>query len=212
MSEEEYRKSWELTILADKYDTYMSANVPTSGEQVHLYVLFTETEEDALAAIDRWNTGESFYDLAMELSTDNSTGVKGGEMGWLPEGALDARWEQESFALEVGAISDALPIYAEENDVASGASVLIVGWYVIYVPEREIREIDEDSLDVLRANALMDWLWDRMAAYDVKYNGFSGGGYDSVTDAWVRWQLEKDTAGEETTDATAWLPDASSVS
>lgn len=197
LTEKEYLDIVRVTVLTDKYNTYLANNVPTTGEQVHLYAIFLDTEEEAIEVIERWEAGESFSDLAVELSKDQSTAELGGEMGWFPRGSLDALWEQDAFNLEVGTLSDPLPMYADEQDVSSGDAILIQGFYVIYVPERQIREISEESLEIIKANALMDWLWDRMSAYDVKYHGFNGGGYDSVTDAWVRWQLQKDSVTEE---------------
>lgn len=51
------------------------------------HILFT-TQEDAQKGQERLNDGESFEDLAKELSTDTQSGPNGGELGWFERSRL----------------------------------------------------------------------------------------------------------------------------
>ncbi len=63
--------------------------------------LLVETEEEAQAALDRYNAGEAFADLAIELSTGPS-GPSGGDLGCTSEGSFVAEFEAVAYAGSAG--------------------------------------------------------------------------------------------------------------
>lgn len=50
--------------------------------------------------------GEAFADLALEYSDDKLSSGKGGDLGWVPEGAIDPAFTKTAFELETDAISE----------------------------------------------------------------------------------------------------------
>lgn len=56
--------------------------------QVKARHILVQTEEEANAARERLNGGESFEKLAEELSIDARTKTKGGDLGWFREGQM----------------------------------------------------------------------------------------------------------------------------
>ena len=52
------------------------------------------------------------------------------------------------------------------------------------------REIDEGSLQMIKARSLDEWLNEEKQYHKVEFHGFKNG-YDSETDAWVQWQLQR---------------------
>ena len=51
-------------------------------------------------------SGNEFAEVAKSYSEDKVSGKKGGDLGWLKEGAIDARFNEKVFAMEKGAISE----------------------------------------------------------------------------------------------------------
>lgn len=65
--------------------------------------LLVETEEEAQAALERYEAGEAFADLAMELSTGPS-GPTGGDLGCALEGQFVPEFEEAAYAGEAGEV------------------------------------------------------------------------------------------------------------
>lgn len=74
-------------------------------EQVHArHILFTGDDAEALAISTRGrlDAGESFADLARELSADAATRKDGGDLGRFPRGRMMAAFDEVAFGLEPG--------------------------------------------------------------------------------------------------------------
>ena len=77
----------------------------SKDEQIRArHILFTgdDAEAHALAARGRLDAGESFADLAKELSADAATRNDGGDLGSFPRGRMMAPFDEVAFALEPG--------------------------------------------------------------------------------------------------------------
>lgn len=62
------------------------------------------TTADGIAA--KLASGESFEELAKTLSDDHISGVKGGDLGWIREGSIDAELSKRAFAMKAGSVSE----------------------------------------------------------------------------------------------------------
>jgi peptidyl-prolyl cis-trans isomerase C len=62
------------------------------------------TTADGIAA--KLASGESFEQLAKTLSDDHISGVKGGDLGWIREGSIDAELSKRAFAMKAGSVSE----------------------------------------------------------------------------------------------------------
>ncbi len=101
--------------------------------------------QKALDAQSRIAGGESFEDVAKEVSEDVATAESGGDLGWLPRGRLPGEVEEAAFSLGVGELSD--PIKTPS------------GYYLIYVADSDPeREVDEAELETRRSAAFAEWL------------------------------------------------------
>ncbi len=61
---------------------------PETAEHRAILAMFLESEEQVKEVTDRLEAGESFQDLAAELSLEQYSREKNGDLGWLPEGIL----------------------------------------------------------------------------------------------------------------------------
>ena len=89
---------------------------------------------------------------------------------------LDSVLDTVAFNLDIGGVSDPIPLDQQR----------IV---IMMISEKAaVREIDEQSLAVLKSKVLDDWYAEAYSDFDVQFHGFDNG-YDSETDAWVNWQV-----------------------
>lgn len=111
----------------------------------HVYVVKTTTRDEAFNVVSRFNRGEDFLKLAAELNTDAELKAKSGDLGFLSRGYRDGFLDEVIAGLPIGKISR--PIENRNNTV-----------WVLVVDRQESRTISEQSLNVLKNNAVDQWL------------------------------------------------------
>ena len=85
------------------------------------------------------------------------------------------------FSLTIGDVSD--PLVYRSDDPTSDETF----YYLLMVSEKaDAREVDENSLQILKAGVLDDWLSEEVKLHEVTWK------YNSEIDAWVNWQLAKE--------------------
>ena len=70
-----------------------------------LHILVKKNSE-ALLVVDRLKNGESFTNLAKELSLDKASGKRGGDLGFFRKGMMVKPFEDVAFKLEKDQISE----------------------------------------------------------------------------------------------------------
>jgi parvulin-like peptidyl-prolyl isomerase len=75
-------------LLAKLQDTYLESQIPKSGEQAQIMAMLLASEGQVAEVRERLNSGESFEELAKELSLNPYTKELGGDLGWHPKGIL----------------------------------------------------------------------------------------------------------------------------
>jgi len=79
----------------------------TEKEQVHLYNILLETEEEAQDVLERLKAGENFSEITIEKSTGPSA-AQGGDLGYLARGTIIPEIEEVVFALELEELSEVI--------------------------------------------------------------------------------------------------------
>lgn len=179
LSKLEFRDLARTTLLRLRLTEYLAQKVPTIAVQVHLQMIPVQNFNVAEEAKYRLDAGEDFTTLARELSADKQLRENGGDLGWFPRSGLPSNIAQAAFdQLDIGEVSE--PVYLPGG-----------GFAIIMVSEKAAaREIDEDSLQSVRARALDEWFQEEAKHHELEFHGFNNG-YDSETDTWVRWQVER---------------------
>lgn len=95
-----------------------------SNEKVRASHILVDTEEEANAVIDRLNNGESFEDLAKELSKDTGSAENGGDLDYFKYTDMVQPFSEAAFNMEVGEISK--PVQSE------------YGYHVIKVTDKKV--------------------------------------------------------------------------
>lgn len=171
LTEAEFRRLYRLRLLRQKLQEVAPLDVATTEEQVHarhILIRFPEVgegktqeqaEAEALARIQeirrRIEAGESFADVAKEVSEDPGSKENGGDLGWFGRGRMVAEFEEAAFALEPGQISE--PVKTA------------FGYHLIEVLEKDpARPVDEATLAQRRQQAFSDWLVEQQNAAQIE--------------------------------------------
>jgi peptidyl-prolyl cis-trans isomerase C len=68
--------------------------------------ILVKKQSEAIAILERLKNGESFANLAKQLSIDKASGKKGGDLGFFGRGMMVKPFENIAFKLEKGQISE----------------------------------------------------------------------------------------------------------
>ncbi len=187
LSDAEYKEITRITILANRLRDYLAERIPTVAKQIHLHTIMLKTYEEAQKARERWAAGEDFATLAKELSVDENSREKGGDLGWIPRGVMAYQYDEIAFNLGTDNVSDPVPFYPNSSNT-SGTSQTDTAYYALLMVSEEAnsREIDDDAQKALQYNALDNWLYDEAKYHKISLN------LTSASYAWVNWQLAKE--------------------
>ncbi|GBD84199.1 putative parvulin-type peptidyl-prolyl cis-trans isomerase precursor [bacterium BMS3Abin02] len=133
--------------------------------------ILVATEEEANAVIDRINAGESFEDIAAELSIDTNSGPQGGDLGCGAPSKYVPTFAQAILDAPVGELYG--PVQTE------------YGFHVIRVDSREVpafedvkSQLEEQVKSQQGATLFKDWITSKLDAatieVDSKYGTWSG--------------------------------------
>jgi parvulin-like peptidyl-prolyl isomerase len=143
------------SLIGQKVLEHISADVPTTAEFVHARHILCSSEEACQAALQRLEAGEAFDAVAREVSTDETSKQRGGDLDWVSRGMLpSSQLEDALFALAVGQ--------------RSGVVQTDFGHHVIEMLERDPeRTLSEDQRYSLREKHLLDWLAERRESSEI---------------------------------------------
>lgn len=154
MTPEDLRKAIYLELLRGKLMEAIGAEAETVAEQAHARHILVETEEEALEVKARLEAGESFEDLAQELSQDPGSASRGGDLGWFRQEDMVAPFAEAAFSQEIGLVGD--PVETQ------------FGWHVIEVLERGERELEGAALTRAQRDAYEAWLTQARATGNIE--------------------------------------------
>ncbi len=148
------KKEIRYELLEEKVKDKIEESVPRTVDMVWARHILVETEEEALAALERINSGEEWGDVAAEVSTD-STASAGGDLGWFTEGTMVQAFNDAAFSQEVGTISD--PVQTE------------FGYHLIQVIAHEEHPYTSSQYQTAVDNAYQKWLDSYAEQLDVSF-------------------------------------------
>ncbi|MBI4282570.1 MAG: peptidylprolyl isomerase [Chloroflexi bacterium] len=188
LSDKEYRRLVEASLLRDKLTEVLGEEVPTIAKQAKMswiiVSLADQSDEDAAASSaqrvtevsNRLKNGEDFATVAEALSDDRDTAVKGGEYGWVPKDALGTLGDTV-FSLQPG----------ETSDVVYGDNYA----YFIKVTEvDEARTIEPEMMDMLKRGALQKAVEEERGNHRIS-SCFGGGSAGGACDWQYDWLVKR---------------------
>ncbi len=170
LSEDEYRRMVEASVLSDKLKAEFEKEVPKTAESAHFRQILASTEEAAQELRDQIENGGDFVALAKEKSLDSATKDSGGDVGWIPRGVLAPSVEELIFSLKPKEITN-IPVSR--------------GVFVIEMLEKDDnREVDAAQKSSLATRAFEDWVEEKKTSITIVNNMDLGGG-DSKKIEWA---------------------------
>ena len=129
--------------------------------------------------------------LASEVSLDTSTKDNGGDKGWVPIKALDSDLANTVTGLDIGKVSD--PVQTTQAAQQAATTQQDQPYFLLMITERAAsREVDAQYISTLKGRLMSDWLNAQTGTQKISLLGKgASGGYDSTTEAWVQYQIEK---------------------
>ena len=198
LSDAELRELVKVDIMEQRLNTYLTNNMPTTADQVHLWDIVVSDQTTATDIKQRIDNGEDFSTIAKELSIDSNTSTQGGDMGWVPTKTLDSSLEYTANKADIGIVSNPVQLSTamQSSSDSSSSSGNTEPFYLLMVTEKSTaREVDDpDYISILQGRLVQDWLDTEMASKDnvIELHGRGiKGGYDSTTNAWILYQIER---------------------
>lgn len=142
----DYRDLVRAELLINKLqDEYFEKEVPVFVDQRQIMAMLLESESQVTEVRLRLEDGESFTELAGELSLESLSREENGDLDWRPEGILTILLgtsviDEYAFNSEVGISNQ--PIYDEE--IIKG-----VGYWIVKVLDREAEPEEADVQVIL---------------------------------------------------------------
>jgi parvulin-like peptidyl-prolyl isomerase len=153
LDEPGYRNMITAAALKQKLTDVFKAAAPATAESVHyrqIVVADQAAADDVKAAIE---AGGDFVQLAKDRSKDTQTKDKGGDVGWVPRGLLDAAVENTIFDLNVNQVTT----YPTSSNV-----------YVFQVTEKDPQQpVADDKKGLLGDKALTQWTTDKKSSLTI---------------------------------------------
>jgi parvulin-like peptidyl-prolyl isomerase len=146
LSEDEFRSIVvRPTLLSRRLQESFGNEVPSTELQIHARHILVASEDEAVAVRARLSRGDPFQTVANDVTKDNASRDKGGDLGWISVGRMSKAFDEVAFQLGRGEIS--APVKSDD------------GYHLIEVVDRdEARAIDEQRLIELRQKAYRDFV------------------------------------------------------
>lgn len=140
-----FREDIRSMLLEEKLRAYVieeSAEV-YEQEMVKARHILVETEEEALALLEKLANGEDWADLAAEYSLDTGNKDNSGDLGWFGRNVMVKPFEDAAFALEPDEISE--PVKTD------------FGYHLIASDGKEMREMEGADLEAAQEATFSKW-------------------------------------------------------
>ncbi len=145
LDESALRHIVETELYREKVLQAVTADVPTSEEQILARHILVADQTLALAVLAKFNAGEDWAALAKENSTDTSNKDDGGLLEWFGrDGPMVTEFSTAAFSTTVGAVSQ--PVQTQ------------FGWHLIQVLDKQNRALSDAALAQNRETAFQAWL------------------------------------------------------
>ncbi|MBO0780159.1 MAG: peptidylprolyl isomerase [Ktedonobacteraceae bacterium] len=161
VSNDDVQVMMALLVRRDNMQTYLANQITSPTRQVKARGITVATQKDADALLKQLQKSDAdFAKLAKDKSSDSSTKDKGGEFGWMARGQY-----LQTYAANAQAIIDNW-IFDPSRKVNELSPVLYENgtYHIIQITDiNPSRDVDKDTLNALKVNALNAWMLEQKA-------------------------------------------------
>lgn len=160
LSEAKFRTMVEASLLYEKLQQAMAAELPATMEQVQIRYISFSTQEEADQVVKRLDQGEKWEDIAAELKKGGASGTYVSDPQWVTRGFMT-----EQFGKDITAQVWEMPLQEYTQPLTATA---VGRWYIIQVLDRQERELDTFMRSYEEQRSFQEWLNAQMA--NVQYS------------------------------------------
>jgi len=173
LTEKEYRRMVEASVLGQKLKTGFEKEAPKKAESVHFRQILVSSDAKAQEIRANVEAGQDFVALAAQNSLDSATKDSGGDMGWVPKGALDPALEELVFPLKLKEVTT-VPVSQ--------------GVYVVQMMEKDAAHaVDASQISNLALRAFQSWITEKKKSVTIVNNMDLGSGDSNK----IEWAVQR---------------------
>ncbi|HAF60735.1 MAG TPA: hypothetical protein DCK95_00225 [Anaerolineaceae bacterium] len=155
VEEEVLRNYIRNYLVSQKLYDAITADVSRIQDQVWARHILVDSQDEAIAVMNRLAGGEEWNTVCNEVTLDQSGQDNCGDLGWFSKGQMVEAFENEAFSLDIGETS---------NPVESS-----FGWHIIQQLGHEERAIETDyDYQRLQSNYYDLWFQDISANFTIE--------------------------------------------
>ena len=190
LSATDYRQVAAYDIQRQRLTTILSADIPSSMQQYHVYGMYFNSYAAAVAAKADINSLADFNTIA---NTDGGQ-TNGGDLGWMPLAVLSVSLESAAKNLDVGTCSD--PITYQSGSSLDG-NLSTTYWLLWLSDESDSMTVTPSQLAALQGNSMDNWLNTKTQNINITLHDRNGtvvnantGTFDEDTLGWLNNQVQ----------------------
>ncbi len=191
LSMKEYRQVALYNIQRQRLISILSALIPSSVDQYHVYAMYFNSNSAAAAAKAKVNSLSDFETVA----NTNAGQTNGGDLGWMPLAVLPVQLEAVANNLAVGTCSD--PITYQSGTSLDG-SLSTTYWLLWLSDGPDSMAVTPSQLTSLQNNSVDNWLNSKAQAVTITLHDRNGtavnansGTLDNDTLSWLNYEMQK---------------------
>ena len=143
-NEKDTTEVFRYQILRNKLLEEVTKELQPFEDQVWARHILVATEGEAQTVLDRLEAGESFADLAAELSLDTGSATDAGDLGWFGRGMMVSEFETAAYNLEEGELSQ--PVQT------------VNGWHIIQLIGKGKNALNSSEFRNYKEKYFSDWI------------------------------------------------------
>lgn len=156
---EDLRSIYEFDLYRQKMYDVAIEEFDEEPLQVWVRHILVEDEETALEVLEELAAGESWVDMVLEYSTNPSSALNDGDLGWFLDRPQEPDFPQEfmdaAFSLAIGDLSE--PIETP------------TGWHVIQILGKENRQLSAAQINQFTQEVFLEFVEDLRAETEIVY-------------------------------------------
>jgi hypothetical protein len=197
LSTKEYREIAGREIQRQRLTNILSADIPSTMPQVHLWAIVYSSNSAALAGKAKIDGGTDFSAVAVTAGQTNN-----GDQGWMPLVVLPTDLKNAASTLEVGKCSDPISYVQSSSSSSSGTTT---SYILLMISEKsDAMPLTADQLTILKNNGLTNWLNTQASNVKITFHGLHGSTtLDTQTSTWLDYQVQKLAKKRPSTETTS---------
>jgi parvulin-like peptidyl-prolyl isomerase len=153
ISEAKFREIQQMNQIRSLVFDAVTADVPTTEEQVWARHILTNDETVATSVYGMLQSGEMSFDQLARMFSSDGSAENGGDLGWFGRGMMVPEFEDAAFGLtEVGQFTE--PVESQ------------FGFHIIQLLGRGEVALSQDEIDAKKSNFFTDWLAEQRASLE----------------------------------------------